>query len=75
MATVGTKPAHTDMYTLHCKGEFKYLRDGMDALNKKVFNGLSDLPQEVQYIKHLLIGLLVSMILLAGGVTISTVLG
>lgn len=62
-----------DMYDRFCKNQFNVINTKLDTLNAKVFNGLSDVPHEVKWLKRLLIGLLVSIVAGTVGITLTNV--
>ena len=50
----------------HYKGTLHEIGEDVKALRQKVFNGLSDLPEEIKWIRRLLIGVLISALLALG---------
>ena len=54
------------IFEKHYKGTLDRIEGHVSALREKVFNGLSDLPGEIRWIKRTLIGMLVAALLALG---------
>lgn len=54
------------VFETHYKNTLHEICEDVKALRQKVFNGLSDLPEEIRWIRRLLFGALISAILTLG---------
>lgn len=61
------------VFETHYKGTLHEIGEDVKALRQKVFNGLSDLPEEIRWIRRLLIGVLVSALLAFVASTLTSV--